>query len=365
VTLQERLGLVSGRGPGFDQIRLVAATVVLLHHCRLTQNDIRDPLFLYSGGFVHFGLLAVIVFFAISGFLVTPSLLRSGDLVEFSINRVLRIFPALAVVVLAIMVGLGPLLTSVSYREYFTDPLFYRYAKNILTLTSNYLPGVTSAGGVPLVVNGALWTLHFEVLAYGTLALMSVLGILRSRAILAITILSSFVVYLSIHFDPGFARWLPGRFVTFMELFIYFAAGSALFVIRDRIPFSGALALFALLAILVSLPIGLGPVFLPICLPYIAVFGGLSVLPGKSLLKRDISYGVYLIHASVVVAFTLLFPGIGHWWLLAVLVFVATLILAYLSRILVEEPALARKKALSHWINSRVGTLKPRLTFDS
>lgn len=278
---------MSGRGPGFDQIRLAAATIVLLHHCRLTQNDIRDPLYLYSGGFLHFGLLAVIIFFAISGFLVAPGLLRTGDLVAFSINRVLRIFPALAAIVLVTMLCLGPVLTSLSYREYFSDPIFYRYAKNILTLTSDYLPGVASASGVPLVVNGALWTLHFEVLAYGALALMSVLGVLRSRGFFILVFLASFAVYVCMHFDPGFAQRLPGRFVTFMELFIYFAAGAALFVFRDRIPFSGPLALLTLVIILVLLPIGLGPIALPLCLPYIVIFGGLSFLPGQSLVRRD------------------------------------------------------------------------------
>jgi peptidoglycan/LPS O-acetylase OafA/YrhL len=361
VTLQERLVAVSGRGPGFDQIRLAAATIVLLHHCRLTQNDIRDPLYLYSGGFVHFGLLAVIIFFAISGFLVTPGLLRTGDLVAFSINRVLRIFPALAIVVLITMLCLGPLLTSFSYREYFSDPTFYRYSKNILTLTSDYLPGVASASGVPFVVNGALWTLHFEVLAYGTLALMSVLGALRSRGFFIVVFVASFVVYVCMHFDPGLAQQLPGRFVTFMELFIYFAAGAALFVFRDRIPFSGQLALLALVIILVLLPIGLGAIALPLGLPYIVIFGGLSFLPGQSLVRRDVSYGVYLIHAPVVAAFSLLFHG--NWWLLAVMVFVATIMLAYGSRVLVEEPALGQKKSLSRWINGWVGNLKPRLTF--
>jgi peptidoglycan/LPS O-acetylase OafA/YrhL len=361
MTLQERLVAVSGRGPGFDQIRLAAATVVLLHHCRLTQNDIRDPLYLYSGGYVHFGLLAVIIFFAISGFLVTPGLLRTGDLVAFAINRGLRIFPALSVIVLVTMLGLGPLLTSFSYGEYFSDPIFYRYAKNILTLTSDDLPGVLSAGGVPLVVNGALWTLHFEVLAYGTLALMSALGILRSRGFFIGVFVASFVVYLCMRFDPGFSHRLPGRFVTFMELFIYFAAGTALFVFRDRIPFSRLWVLLALLIILVSLPLGLGPITLPLCLPYIVIFGGLSHLPGQSLVRRDISYGVYLIHAPIVIAFSLMFHG--NWWLLAVMVVVVTVTLAYGSRVLVEEPALEQKKALSRRINGWVDNLRPRLTF--
>lgn len=93
-TLGERLAAIGFVGPGFDQIRLVAATVVLLHHSRGIEYDVRaDPLYAYSHGFVHFGILAVLVFFAISGFLVTPGLARSGNIVDYATNRALRIFP--------------------------------------------------------------------------------------------------------------------------------------------------------------------------------------------------------------------------------------------------------------------------------
>ena len=97
MTLQEKLIATSFRGPGFDQIRITAATMVLLHHCRgIEYADIRvDPLFQYSGGDIHFGFLAVLVFFTISGFLVTPGLLRSENVIDFACHRILRISPAL------------------------------------------------------------------------------------------------------------------------------------------------------------------------------------------------------------------------------------------------------------------------------
>jgi peptidoglycan/LPS O-acetylase OafA/YrhL len=350
-TFDDQLVAKAFRGPGFDQIRFVAATTVLLHHAHGFDYDTRiDPLFTYSGRFLHFGLLAVLVFFAISGFLVTPGLVRSRNLINYATNRVLRIFPALIVVVIASMLLLGPILTTMSPVSYFSDPKLYLYAKNILTLTTNDLPGVTSASGEPVVVNGALWTIHFEILSYGVLAIMSVLSLVRRSGVL-IVFLAAYGVYVAMNFEPAVLASLPGRFATLISLFVYFAAGSALYMFRNWIPYSASLAVGAFALLMVALAFGFGAVFAPLCLPYITIFLGLSVLPGHSLLKRDLSYGIYLIHAPVLVAFGLFYPALRPWWLVAMVAFVIVLVLSYLSSRFIESPALARKKAVFGWLS--------------
>jgi peptidoglycan/LPS O-acetylase OafA/YrhL len=170
-----------------------------------------------------------------------------------------------------------------------------------------------------------------------------------------VALLVSYAAYLSASFSPDF---FPARFTTFITLYIYFAAGAALFIFRDRVPFSGSLALSALLVLLIALPAGWGPVFLPLALPYITTFCGLSIVPGHALIKRDLSYGVYLIHAPMVVAFGILFPNISNWVLLAVIVSIVTGLLSYLCRRLVEEPALRKKKALSKWIGCQIAVIR-------
>src|ERR1700730_3749205 len=127
MTFHGRLVSVAFRGPGFDQMRLVAATIVLLHHCRGIQYPkIQiDPLYHYSGGYMDFGRFAVVIFFAISGFLVTPGLVRSGSVLDYAVNRTARIFPGLIVNVVLTMLVLGPILTTHSLTSYFTDPGMY------------------------------------------------------------------------------------------------------------------------------------------------------------------------------------------------------------------------------------------------
>jgi peptidoglycan/LPS O-acetylase OafA/YrhL len=353
VTLQDRLVLTSFRGPGFDHVRLVAAIIVLLHHCRgLQYPDIRDdPLLYYSAGYMDFGRFAVVIFFAISGFLVTPGLLRTANVVDYAVHRSARIFPGLIVNVVLTMLVLGPILTTHSPASYFRDPQTYLYAKNISTLMVNYLPGVVASDGSPVSINGALWTLHFEVLCYILLGLFGAFGLLSRRNLVLALWCASYAIYIAIETSPPFAAALSGRFSTFVSLFVYFGCGVLLYLFRARIPFSSVLACAALALLLGTLPLGGGPVVMPICLSYLMMFCGLSVLPGKVLLKHDLSYGVYLIHAPILLAFSLIFPSMHIWWIGAAIVFLVTLVLAYASWIFVEGPALSMKKVASNWVH--------------
>jgi peptidoglycan/LPS O-acetylase OafA/YrhL len=298
---------------------------------------------------MDFGRFAVVIFFAISGFLVTPSLLRTGSVVNYAVNRSVRIFPGLIVNVALTILVLGPILTTAPLRSYFSDPQTYLYAKNILTLVVNDLPGVVGSDGNQVSVNGVLWTLHFEVLCYILLGMLGALGLLSRRTYVFLLWCIAYAIYLAIWMTPSFAAVLPHRFSTFISLFVYFGSGVLLYLFRSFIPFSPILACAAIVVALVALPLGGGPWVMPICLPYLMVFCGLSALPGKMPLKHDLSYGVYLIHAPILLAFSLTLPNMHIWWVGAIVVFLITLVLAYTSWVGVESPALSKKKAVSNW----------------
>jgi len=107
------------------------------------------------------------------------------------------------------------------------------------------------------------------------------------------------------------------------------------------------------------LPFGIGAVVMPLCLTYIIIFCGLSAPPGKSLMKHDLSYGVYLIHSPILVAISAMVSSVRTWWNAAAVAFIITLILSYLCWILVEEPALRWKKDLSNWLNGQFDAIYP------
>jgi len=350
--IQERFEANLYKGPGFDRIRLIAATIVVLHHCSIyLYPDIsNDYLFRYSRGFIQFGRLAVDIFFALSGFLVAPRLVLTGDAVTFTVHRALRIMPALAVSVFLAMLVTGPLLTTHTLWQYFTDPQTYRYARNLVFLTTNTLPGVVKADGGAISVNGALWTLSFEVLCYASLVIMSILGILAKRSWTIAVFATAYAMNALLWYVPSLRAAIPDRIETFVSLFVYFSCGACIYRLADIISWSARAAAAAAIAIAVGLPCGAGALVMPICVPYLVIYVGLSHLLGRAPFVNDYSYGIYVFHAQLVTFMLIMFPGVRNFFIAAPLIMAGALAIAILSWTFVEAPSLRSKK----WLSSRV-----------
>src|SRR4051812_37415672 len=96
--------LVRGRDNNFNVIRLMAAFAVLVTHSfGMTTGS--EPLRSSLG--LTWGVIAVNVFFLTSGFLVTSSLLGRNSALDFIWARVLRIYPALWLMLALTVLGLG------------------------------------------------------------------------------------------------------------------------------------------------------------------------------------------------------------------------------------------------------------------
>ena len=103
-------------------------------------------------------------FFAVSGFLVMGSAVRTGSLSTFLSFRALRILPALSTEVAIGAILIGGIWTTLPAREYFLDPGFWRYFRNIVGNIIFYLPGVFKSNPTE-IVNGSLWTIPPETSA--------------------------------------------------------------------------------------------------------------------------------------------------------------------------------------------------------
>jgi peptidoglycan/LPS O-acetylase OafA/YrhL len=96
---------------GFDIARLLFAIfVVFQHSCFLPfKSNIAEPLVIFSRGQTDFGSLAVNVFFAISGFLITRSCLMTNNAPRYFKKRVGRIVPGFLLASLLTVLVFGPL----------------------------------------------------------------------------------------------------------------------------------------------------------------------------------------------------------------------------------------------------------------
>ncbi|QZH76405.1 MAG: acyltransferase [Erythrobacter sp.] len=342
-TIHARLDDCGNRGPGFDTVRLLAASAVVLHHALGVEYDIvrNDALFAFSGGYTHTGLLAVAVFFAISGFLVTPGLVKNGDVIEYLSRRFMRIMPLLVFVVIVTALVIGPLFTTLPAGEYFARPETWLYLRNITTSLSLPLPGVIDLDGGN-TINDPLWTLRYEWLCYLLVAAASLLALLRHRlAFLALWLAAMSV--LAIAYGPTIADEPQGNLYVLLYLFAYFGAGALVFLFGDVIRFSRSTLLTALMLLVFALVLGAGHVFAPLLTAYVAIGIGLLRFPWTAKLARaDLSYGVYLTHSVILMILVNLYP-FAHWWALFALGLGCSCLVAACSWHFIEAPALRHK----------------------
>lgn len=277
-----------GRDNGFDTIRLIAATAVVVSHS-FALTGLREPFEDFGGG-MTLGIVGVAAFFVTSGYLVAASAERYSP-PEFLTRRARRLYPALAVSV-AICLATGVLLTDLSSSQYLRSPGTWHFAMNVFALPAAYdLPGVFTDRPVS-AINGNLWTLPFEVVCYAAALVIAKLP--KSRRVALVTAWVAAMVL---------ARWLEGAdagvpylIERLAFLFRFFGAGMVLRAFGDRLPIRGHLAAVSVVALAVSPWLGLFPEAL-------ATFGAYALLVAaltapkcfRDLTRRgDISYGVYL-----------------------------------------------------------------------
>src|SRR5947199_9181830 len=124
--------------------------------------------------------------------------------------------------------------------DYFSKALIYGNLCSLTLFRSYDLPKVFSSNTVPVVVNGSLWTLRYELICYIFLALSGATGLLRR---------GWFVLLVTLVLIPV-GWWARGRqlylfaplgleLADALRMSAYFAAGSAAYAFRNVITLDG------------------------------------------------------------------------------------------------------------------------------
>jgi peptidoglycan/LPS O-acetylase OafA/YrhL len=331
--------VADGRENNFNLLRMIAASGVLFSHAY--------PISLGAGavqplvGILHgtaLGTVCVWVFFAISGFFITQSYMRSPSPRRFLTARALRLFPGLLVVLL-VTVAVGSLLTLAPLPEFLSAVPTYLLRNLTLIQLSYDLPGVFATNTYGPAINGSLWTLIYEVLCYLAVLAAGMLGVLHRPKL----------------FWPVFGVLLIGllvlvplvplhdRITTLASLAFPFVLGTAAYIGRAHIPLSlplaGGLAVVAALAY--STP-AFQPLFV-LALSYLTFLIGYWRSPVLQAYNRlgDYSYGMY-IYAFPVQQLVASY-GVTDPWLNIAISLPVTLGCAVLSWHLIEKTALSFK----------------------
>ncbi len=326
-------------------LRLGAALLVVLGHSFVLVGDfaaVADPVHRLLPR-THAHLVGVALFFTISGFLITLSWQRKPELARFLRARVLRLWPALAVVLALTACVLGPILSTFAPREYFagadggSTALGYFFGNLVLFDLRQTLPGVFASNPIPHVVNGSLWTIPYEASMYLCVATAGALGLLRfPRLASALVALAIAAVVLWPTYGGG--PYPKSLALLGLQLGACFGAGSIACLLRRFVPVSSAIMLVLAVVALLARET---PLMWLAVLYFVFWFAYVPKLPSMPR-GLDLSYGTYLWAFPVQQAIV----ALGHVTAPFALFAIATpivLAIAVVSWVCVERPLLRLK----------------------
>ncbi|MBS3180158.1 MULTISPECIES: acyltransferase family protein [unclassified Pseudoclavibacter] len=324
-------GALATRNNSLNFVRLCLAAAVILGHSWLVGGFDDSP-------FPKLGWWAVNGFFAISGYLIAGSRLRTRFL-AFIWRRALRILPAFWVCLIVTAAVVAPVSTLLSGETPDVASAFSYVLRNFaLSVQQTGIDGTLDTVPAQGIWNGSLWTLAYEFGAYLFAGAVLTIAVVRRRTA---WVLGAMLVGVSLIY-PFVMRVLDNDNLVIeniLRLIGFFLAGMFLYVVGDRIslktgPFLVSVTVFVALALF-----GLDDYFGQVPLAHALLWLGarMRVPLGR---ENDISYGLYIWAWPVQQLLVLAGAQALGPWVSALLALVCTLPLAWLSWKGVEEPAM-------------------------
>lgn len=313
----------------FDLVRLSAASMVLWSHQLALMGLPEHGVTPFRASF---GGLGVLIFFVVSGYLNTLSVIRHNSMREFLISRGLRIYPALVVCV-AFTVLLGACVAP-DLKTYLDYKLLSFIGKDI-TLFTGVKAGVSQAvfpsSTLPNALNGSLWTLPYEVKMYVILAISFVA--MRYSPPAALFVSACGLLALS------FSALNSSYWLEFGAVFVIGSFAAAVQKLKGL-----GLAIATLLALAgVFAVMGRDFFALYLLLGAAVIACGCTKLPSWLRPRLDLSYAIYL-YAFPIQQLSLSITN--NFWFGLLFSVIVTFVLALLSALLVEQPAQKLRFAL-------------------
>lgn len=376
--------LYSSRANSFGVLRLVLASSVVLSHLWPIGWGPLDPVWKYSGHQTDIGKMAVIGFFVLSGFMITGSGARSTS-GRYAWHRALRILPGLWGSLLVSTLIIVPFLyyklhgTVDGYWSHPQGPVSYLQGMWNTSISTHWdISGVLTEGKARGTnfdpgVNGALWSLKYEILCYVMVGVFAAAGVLtRARKLVPLAAAALGLLILRDWIAAPSLRGIPGDMGSIVQvpflgdmgihyivhLFFVFLIGATFQLYRDRLPVNDVLALLCVVVLGGTLLFGGVFVFGYPAFAYLLMWLAVRLPRAfhKVGRKRDYSYGIYIYGFTVEQALALLGYAKYGKPVFLLLAMAGTVALAALSWHLIESQALKAK----NWTPWFVRRLKQR-----
>jgi len=337
----------------FGAIRLVLASLVILSHSYPAMHGsfAGEMLWDATRGQMELGALAVNLFFATSGYLITLSWLRTPQLGTFLTKRVLRIYPGFVLASVISLLVVAPL-AGAEAGVAFAPLQIVKHVARVVLLSAPKAIGVFEGHHIE-VLNLSLWTIRYEFICYLLVPVICVLAGRLGRSGVLLLYAASLIWHGSqgryLVEEGGIEFPLLGSTLIWPRFICYFLGGMVLAMYRDVVPHRRWLLGLSVAMLLITARWG-NWFFIAFAVAgsYALFFVAYEqLIPVSSIGRRwDLSYGAYLYGWPVEMLFVhYLGDRLGPWAIFALALPVA-LGLAALSWHFIEEPFLRAKAKL-------------------
>lgn len=337
----------------FDFLRLLFASLVVVHHCYpIAGISEQDPLFYFSNGTLSYSYIGVRGFFIISGYLIFQSLMRSENITDYMVKRVLRIYPALILVLIMTVIACAFVFDG-SFTAYVSNKSVWTYIPVNCSLfkLQQTISGVFESNPLKGGINGSLWTIGYEFSMYLFLVPLFFLKHRKDstkRGVIAGIVLLFLIMRIALEGRtnlPHIGVISLGQWCHFGLLFM---SGALLSVFHiERHPQRHIILLISAILFFALMRWQHFELLQYFLFPPLVIIAGAAAIKGISevgTIFGDVSYGTYIYGFPIQQMLMFYF----HFNVLTLLLvsLPLSLILGWISWHLVEKHALAKKKAL-------------------
>ena len=336
------------RQNNFDFLRLLFSSLVIFSHSfPLTKNP--EILAVLTNNQLDFGILAVDVFFIMSGYLIFNSLKYSKSSLNYMWKRCLRLFPALFFMLLF---SLSIACVAYAGNNIFRQKDFYTYLPNNLSLykVQYTIKNVFETNPYPKVINGSLWSLCYEFTLY--LFVLLFFPLRKNIKIVLYLLLISWAISFYAHLvSPTSLKTIFAivylESIELYRLATFFIAGSILSLVNLHKINTNLMKIILFVGLVLSLVFNVYAIFSNLLLPVLIILIGISFSKKLFFLPHkfgDISYGVY-IYGFLVQQTLLNYFHLNPYWL-AFISLSITYVFSYFSWHYIEKTTLKYKNYL-------------------
>lgn len=321
-------------------LKFIAALLVIYSHAYpLTGADGADEMSQISRGAFTFGGFAVAIFFFSSGFFVTKSIIRK-EANGFWKGRIVRIYPAFVTVIVLSAFVMGPIVSTLSAMDYFTNPCTYKYLLYLVMFPVYSLPGVFENHPYPNCVNGALWTIILEMICYAALWIAYKLGLLNNKKIVK-TLGVIFALVIVVLFSGKIA--IVNQYSGYLRPACIFIVGMVYALCEDNIKRNVGIGIVLSFIWGVMVVAGVGNVAMIMIFPYMLyclIFAKKQV-PKAFGKMGEFSYSIYLVGFPI--QQLMYMSGIGESIVSnALSSMIVSIIVGYILYMIIEKPAVKK-----------------------